>query len=436
MFRKKLLDDFSIQFDNNPVHKIWWMNIGVKETAENDTDHFFPQFKRKKQSTITSTEQLCLFQAEEKDIVILRAPAPQEVMLSLKIAKGFIPTILYVEDKHDNYSESILKDTAVLSKIIELVKTSEISYILVPFKITEFDYEIGKLLGLELFGNNLSPEMDINDKIISREICMQLGGKVTHGFECYNVRDIRNAINKLSHKGSMVVKEYDGVSGQGFFIIHDSQSLKIFNAFLRHHKSDKKFRLLIEKWYDNCIDLNYQIYIENNGEISQMLPTRQIINKGIYEGTDFQIEEYLSKDNMTEIENFGQRLADYLYLNGYYGNISVDTIKSNDELFHLVEINARLSLSSYYWGAVRNYRSKKIMIQYYNLRITNFSLSRLYEEFCNKSNNNGVLVLSSGIDCSNEVCRLFLMFFADKREDLLSIKSKVEAYITGDEVHD
>jgi hypothetical protein len=434
MSRKKLLDFSSIQFNNEPVHMIWWMNIGVKETVENDTDHFFPQFNRKKPSTVTSTEQLCLFQAEEKDIVILRAPAPQEVMLSVEIAKGFIPIILYVEDKHDNYSESILEDTSVLSKIKELIQISETAYILAPFKITEFDYEIGKLLGTKLCGNIPGSEMDINDKIISRELCLQIGGKVTHGFDCYNVKDIQEAINKLSPEGTVVVKEFDGVSGQGFFIIHDSQSLKVFNAILRRHKSEEKFRLLVEKWYDNCVDLNYQIFIGNNGEIIQMPPTRQIINKGVYEGTDFQIEEYVSEANIIEIENFGQRLASHLHLNGYYGNISVDTIMLNDKLFHLVEINARLSLSSYYWGAVQNYRSKKIMIQYYNIKSEKFSLSDFYNKFCGKPDNEKVLVLSSGIDHTNETCRVFLMYVANEIDDLQFLKSSVEEFIMGEKM--
>jgi hypothetical protein len=343
--------------------------------------------------------------------------------------------ILYTTDKHDNYSESILRDVQLLSKVKEIISNSNHAYILVPFKVTKFDCEIGKLLGVELFGSIPDPSMDINDKIISRQICMFLDGKVPYGFDCYNIVEIQKAIDILSSGGTIVIKEFDGVSGQGFFIIHDSLSSKVFNAILRRHSNEERFRLLIEKWYDNCVDINYQIYIGKNGEAIQLQPTKQIINKGVYEGTDFQIEKYLSDADMIEIEKFGTRLAFHLHQNGYYGNISVDTIKTSNELFHLVEINARLSLSSYYWGTIQNYQDKKILIQYYNIKTTNFSLNDFYNNFCEKADDKGVFILSSGVDTLNATCRLFLMFFSKEIDDLHFLKSNAEEFMTGGNCH-
>jgi hypothetical protein len=434
MYRKKFLDFSSVRYNNKPTYKIWWMNIGVQETVENDISHLFPQFNKKKHSTVTATEQLCLFQATKNDIVILRESPPPEVMRCVEIAKGYIPTILYTEDRCDNYSESIWEDTILLSKIKEQIKGSNFLYMLVPFKVTEFDYKISEFLDVQLFGNIPRSMMDVNDKIISRQICLSLGGNVTQGFDCYNVEEIQEAMKMLYPENTVVIKEFDGVSGQGFFIIHDSQSLKVFNAILRRHKNEERFRLLIEKWYDNCIDINYQIYIGNDGEIIQFPPTRQIINKGVYEGTDFQIEQYINETDIADIESFGQRLAKHLHRNDYFGNISVDTIKANQDLFHLVEINARLSLSSYYWGASQNYLDKKIVIQYYNIPPEKFSLSDFYDNFCGKCGNEGILVLSSGVDHANGTCRVFLMYFADEFENLQFLKSNAEEFIAGEKV--
>lgn len=415
--------------NNSSICKIWWMNIGVQETSAEKVESFFPKFNRKKQSIITATEQLCLYQAAYNDIVILRAKPMDEVLHCAKAAKGFLPMILYVEDAFENMSESIANDQALLSKIKTIIGNRPSLYMLTPFKITKHDYIISDILGIELCGNIPKGDIDINDKIIARQISNELGGNITKGYECYSIQDVQNAINNLYPKGIVVVKEYDGVSGQGLFIIRDIQSRNVFNVFLNHHKKEQKFRLLVEKWYSDCVNVNYQIYIGKNGEIMQFFPTIQLVNTGIYEGTDFQIEDYLDQVDIDEFLSFGKRLVEFLYKKGYYGNISIDAIKTKEEMFHLIEINARFSLSSYYLALMRKYSGKKVVIQYYNVRTANFSIHEFYEKFCKITDKSGVLILSFGENQFDEVGRIFLLFFAEKLEELKSMKSKVEDYI-------
>lgn len=415
--------------NNSSICKIWWMNIGVPETSLEKVESFFPKFNRKKQSIITATEQLCLYQASYDDIVILRSKPMEEVLYCAKAAKGFLPMILYVKDTFENMSESIANDQALLSKIKTIIGNKPSLYMLTPFKITKYDYIISDILGIELCGNIPNKDIDINDKIVARQISHELEGNITEGYECYSIQDAQNAINYLYSKGTIVVKEYDGVSGQGLFIIRDIQSLNIFNVLLHHHKKEQKFRLLVEKWYSDCININYQIYIGKNGEIVQFFPTIQLVNTGIYQGTDFQVEDYLDKVDIDEIFSFGKRLAEFLYKKRYYGNISIDAIKIKEEMFHLIEINARFSLSSYYLTVMKKYFGKKVVVQYYNVRTSSFSIHKFYEKYCKITDKSGVLILSFGENQAEEVGRIFLLFFAEELEELQLMKSKVEEYI-------
>ena len=73
--------------------------------------------------------------------------------------------------------------------------------------------------------------------------------------------------------------------------------------------------------------------------LRQLYPTIQLVNLGVYVGTDAQTEDYLSEEDMDEIYSFGKKLARTVYGKGYYGNLSIDAIKIKEKLIHLVEIN-------------------------------------------------------------------------------------------------
>ena len=185
----------------------------------------------------------------------------------------------------------------------------------------------------------------------------------------------------------------------------------------------------MEKWYSDCISINYQIYIGKDGEIKQLYPTIQLVNSGVYVGTDAQTEDYLSEEDMDEIYSFGKKLARTVYGKGYYGNLSIDAIKIKEKLIHLVEINARFSLSSYYFTMIERYFDKKLVIQYYNVNTSRFFIHEFYDKFCKITDKSGVIILSYGENQPEESGRIFVLFFAETVEDLKLMRLEVEGYI-------
>ena len=435
--------DYSqITLNGKPVAKIWWMNIGVPETLEITADHFFPLLKKEQKKTVTSTEQTLLYQAEGIDIVILRELPADAVLSDVKTRKGVLPRILYTTEQSSSfidYTEQILSDSALMQHLKELVTpvasnslqdagdtdAASPSFLLMPFKVTPACEELAKKLALPLCGLIPTPAIDINDKIISREICESLGGRVTKGKTCYTKTDVEETLRGYDQEDILVVKEFDGVSGQGFYLIKDEKSKKVFNALLKRHKDTERFRLLVEKWYDRSTDLNYQVYVSSDGALLQTAPSGQLVKDGVYIGTEYDTDSLLTPAMKADLYAFGEKLGRALFQKGYYGNLSMDTIVCGDTLFHLVEINARFSLSTYFWGALKGLENCSNLIKYYNIPSEHFAL----DAFHNRFRNEGVFILSFGTDEKSGLCRLFLLMSKNNRLERDALQTEVETYL-------
>ena len=428
--------DFSeITLNGKHIKKIWWMNIGVPETLDICADHFFPLLKKEQKKTVTATEQTLLYQAEKEDIVILRHVPADAVLADAKRRKGETAHILCSSlscDSFPDFTEQILADKELMEQLKALLaKASESlvspAYLLMPFKVTPACKNLADLLQLPLCGVIPPPEIDINDKIISRELCESLGGRVTKGRTCHTKADIENALLAYENENILVVKEFDGVSGQGFYLLKDAKSKKVFETLLKRHKEDAHFRLLIEKWYENSTDLNYQVYVSPDGSLLQTAPSGQLVTDGVYIGTEYDTDTFLSPSMKEDLYAFGKRLGQDLYKKGYYGNLSMDTIICDGTLFHLVEINARLSLSTYFWGALQGLENRSNLIKYYNIPAKDFDLTAFHERFLDQ----GVFILSVGTDDKSGICRLFLLMSKATREERSVLQSTVETFLLG-----
>lgn len=369
------------KFKNKNAKYVWWFNIGVESIWRKRQDTILPQIVNTSNSrTVNRTEQLSLLLADDSDIVIQRENPPEIVWKeNLEKLRFGMPEILVPEkkEKDEQYSisELILQDKKLIERLIQLKsQNSKAEAVLVPYAVTELEEEISRITGYRLFGAPSKITEWINSKISSRTLAEQMRLPVTEGYICRSVKEVRRAIEQLQTNSGInkfVVKEEYGASGKGSFIIDSKRSYELLLSLLqRKSNAGKKINLIVERWYDTLLDLNYQIYVDEKGSIYYLPPKQQFIKDGIYIGSEFPILDKLTDSQKQFYEECAFKIGQKLWEKGYWGIASIDSIITYDGMIYpIIEINGRFSLSTYIsfipemLGKDKLYRTK-----YYNIK--------------------------------------------------------------------
>lgn len=411
----------------NKNKKIWWMNIGI-EVNWNNTD-FIPKISnRENNGIIQGTEQLCLLLADSQDIVILNKSPDELIIENLKKLGIMIPEIWIVADRGTPLSECILNNSNLMKQIFELNKEMKVQ--LIPYGVSRTEEKIQQITGCAMFGPTYKQALWINSKVNARILSKKLGFNTTEGYICNTISELQyygKLLFSESINTKVVLKENYGASGKGLLIF---SSYRSFSAFIKRSKVEgKDLNIIIEKWYETIIDLNYQIIIEDSGHVNYVAPKEQLMSSGKYIGSRFPI--YLDKEVSNILKKSAYELGDLLHEKGYRGIFSIDAIiDKNKNIYPLIEINGRFSLSTYL-SRIPEYvgLDKHCLVRYYDLgNEWNLNyISKLLSTYLYDAKTKTGVIFSSFTQGSNNVkSRLFVVLIETTQYKVELLKNSLD----------
>ena len=430
---KRLSLDNISPYENCEVRRIWWLNIGCERYWSN-SGMAIPEIKGNHEVyLVQSMETLLFLTARSNDIVILSKEPEYGIVEELTRYRGETPRIEILEEdnQHKFISERIYHNKRMMKLLYDLPDKDH--WILMPFGVTKFDVDIEQAAGIPLFmTDNMNLISAVNSKIYARKMSQDLGFSTLEGYICKNAEEIESCIENFHKEEGFVpcvIKEPYSASGKGLFWLQN-QDRAI--QFIRFFKKRCIGECILEKWCQVKYDLNYQLYITKKGDIFRSPLKRQFVKNGVYEGgCDIADEAVLSGDKIYECVN---KIGHKLYHSGYWGILSIDAIMDvEDNLIPVIEINGRLSLSSYFTLAEIQGAADGVekCYKYYNI-LPNISL-RLLQEILTPflyREGTGVIVCSyyEGKD-TGENGRLFLLYLVEDLNRIGMIERVIKAYI-------
>ncbi len=418
---------------------IWWLNIGVDSMWNLEYDNLLPRLKNEANAqTVNRTEQLSLLLADENDIVIMREEISDIVRKNLILMGISLPQIWVPKrwngDEQYPISELIIRDNELLNKIKKFrVENEHKDILLVPYAVTYLEEQIALKTGCKLLGASSEMSSWVNSKVNARLLAEELKLPVTKGYICNSIKEVENAIKELktNDDAKIAVKEAYGASGKGFYVIDSRSSLNFLLTILTRKKnSNKKINVIVEQWYDTLFDINYQIFIKEDGKIQLFPLKKQIMKREIYIGSDFPINHFLSKSQNEFYTQEALKIGQSLWQKGYRGLASIDSIiASGGTIFPVIEINGRFTLSTYI-SFIPDLigRDKKYRTRYYNVNERNINelvYTKLEEWRYSSKREEGVFVYSVARGSVNNKGRLFLLLVAKDIEKLNYIEEEI-----------
>ena len=328
---------------------VWWFNVDQDKQWDVSESFLLPRVSSMDKKIIYGMEQLLLLLVCADDYVLLRRKPELAIIENIKKIRNELPQIIVLDkcEQNEQISEFILSDTKTISFIKNLTTKSNVY--LIPYAVFSVEEEIAEVTGATLIGPKLELAQWLNSKINSRNIAKRLGFSLTEGYECCTLEEILNAINSVKGDANdinIVLKDAYGSSGNGFFRIKNESDIFLLEFLVKKMGECKRnFNVLVEIWYENKVDINYQFFISENS-ITRMVLSYQYVQDGIYNGT--QIINAESNPGISKIDEYIKKIGTFLQRCGYRGLCSIDAIWINKEIFiPIIEVNGRFSLSSY-----------------------------------------------------------------------------------------
>jgi len=315
-----------------------------------------PKFSQPADMAIVNRlEEMGLFLAQYPDVLILREPSDKAFLAYLSDLGFDLPIMLTVDqaDKVTPISEAILADEAVMGMLSELAMEEGACYLL-PFAKTKMEEKISDQTGLKSLGPSAAICERVNSKIYSRKISNELGLRTIPGAECESIASLEGCFERfaahLSERRSVVLKEAMGVSGKGLYVADTNAKLRqIIGLIKRKAKPEDEVAFVMEVWVDKLKDINYQIFISPSGE-TRLLALKEIVTRdGVHLGHRFPAD--LTAAQMACYEEAAQAVGARLFEDGFKGLAGIDSIIDREgAVYPVLEINARLNMSSYQLG--------------------------------------------------------------------------------------
>ncbi|WP_024831903.1 ATP-grasp domain-containing protein [Ruminiclostridium josui] len=421
---------------------VWLCNIGAEKYWSNLSAGVV---NRQEDIAVNRMEEMNLLICREQDIVILREMPNEDYLENLKRMGFSIPTILSPEnaDLLTPISELVLGDENLLNKLKEAADKNDDLYF-VPYGITHLEEEIAQKTGMKIMGAPSHINAKINDKIFNREISEKLGLTVCQGKVCSSTDEIREEYERLTNNepffSKVIIKEPKGASGKGLYIVDSKHKLESsLRMIARFSKGRTDSKWLVEGWYDKKGDVNYQIYVSPEGQVTVFSIKEQLLRDTVYIGSKMPPE--LEQKVLDSYVEYGQKIGRYLYEIGFTGVAGVDSIiTEQDVCIPIIEINGRFTLSTYISFVNQILKDKKILSRYFRLtpeKPVNYTdiCGKLDKEglLINSDTKEGIFVYTSGtlpykLHDSNDCCvgRAFALIVSDSWEKVSILNSKLE----------
>ncbi len=421
------------------VKCIWWMNIGAERIWEKSSKGIVPRVELNGTSGIIGgIEQLCFLFADSNDTVIMRNNSSSIVEACMDALGLEKPEILLLApsiiDINRSVSELICERNQLISLIQEYKKEFD-EVLLVPYAVTQTEEMISQITGCKLIGPPKEISQWINSKVNTRKLAQQAGLPIPEGLVCRDVESIVFSLHELKKKygTSVVVKDAYGASGKGLYIIDNQKSFDFFLEFLdrkKMHLKSSELEVIVERWYKNSININYQIFVRDDGHIIYIPPKIQIMNQGVYIGSEYPARHYLNIRQMELLEDAAAVTGKKLWKEGYRGIAGIDAIISGSgDIYPLIEINGRFTLSTYIsfipdqLGCDKYYRSEYFNIsdiEKFDAFLSEFERNRYSTEI-----REGIIIYSLTEPQNGNAGRVFVLFIYNNPERLHGVRKKI-----------
>ena len=318
----------------------WLFNIGIEWSGDR-----FRMKNPEEDIVVQHMEEILLLLAHSEDILLLRN-IPEEKFLRRLKEMGFqIPQMIcpQKEDLSLSITELVLEDSVIIKKLQEYTKQKQVY--LLPYGVTEKEEQLSRVCGMQIKGSSADVTQKMNSKLYGRELIRRLHLQQPVGKICYSLEGIQSSWEKLSNEFQrVVIKRPYGASGQGIYLVDSSEKLRrVLHLLKRLQGREEKW--IVEGWYEKKIDINAQLYIHDNGDIEIFSVKEQLLDDTVYYGSVFPVS--LSEKIMDRYQKELNVIGKHLYDDGARGVVGIDSIITEQEIFPVIEINVRFTLSTY-----------------------------------------------------------------------------------------
>jgi hypothetical protein len=343
-----LINYLTVQRDKGVI--VWLFNIGAEKYWNRMSAGIID---RSEDIIVNRVEEMNLLLCREQDVLILREQPDAALLAKLK-ELGCTPPQIWVTSSDDlvtPIAELVLKDEILMERLAELAAQREDVYF-VPYAVTYVEEEIAEKSGLRITAASSQIHAKINDKIFNRELAEKLQLTVCEGKVCGSIEEVRTEYHRLTKEiehpfDKVIIKEPHGASGKGLYLVESEDKLSPLLARLsRFARNAPDSRWLVEGWYHKKADINYQIYVSPQGEVSVFSVKQQVLRDTVYIGS--KVPADVNEEIVEAYQTFGQKIGKYLFEIGFTGVAGVDSILTSDDMIvPIIEINARFTLSTY-----------------------------------------------------------------------------------------
>ncbi len=421
---------------------VWLCNIGAEKYWNETSKGFVDPYE---EGIVNRMEEINLLACREQDVIILRKYPDKDYLDMLQSFGIGIPSILVPENSDETtpISKLVLRDKNLQTKIKSISQKLGKVYFM-PFGVTYLEEKIAENCGLELVGSPAGINALINDKINSRCIAEKLGFSVCEGKVCSSIDQIREEYRRLKEPpysfSRVIVKEPYGASGKCSYFIDNDKKLEPVLKMLNKFSANKlESKWVVEGWYNKKFDVNYQLYVAQDGNVDVFSISRQLLKGVVYEGSKYPAD--FSSSVIQKYISFGEKIGKYLYEVGYRGIAGIDSIITDDNnIIPIVEINGRLVLSTYTAILAQGIGRVKTRVKLFNIISENsidykYLCTRLAEEglLYDKERKKGIIICTSGTlpkkkfyDSSKFIGRIVALIVSDSWEGVESYSVSLE----------
>ena len=244
----------------------------------------------------------------------------------------------------ESTSQRILASPIAMARLRELGSSG--AY-LMPMGTSPEEQKVAEQAGLALAVPDSQTMERVNGKIYGRRVVDKLGIRPVPGTCCETVDELAEAL--AGGEFPVIVKESYGVSGKGLLVVDGpAKAARLIRmAEKRAAKTGTRaIHVVVERFLPKKFDLNYQFTVGTDGTMRFDFVKRALTSSGVHLGHLMPAE--LSETQHDELRDTAGRLAARLFADGFTGVVGVDAILgADDTLYPVLEINARLNMSSY-----------------------------------------------------------------------------------------
>lgn len=313
--------------------KIVLCNIGIEEYWNNCilTD-------RLNMYKLRNVEEIAMFLCKDTDICVIRFEPDIDYIDYMKEVGIDLPKfiVLNTDGNCDSYMSSVQKNRM---KIINHI--SEHNFNAVAYAYSD---------ELDIFQDNVSwlnkfPLVkNWNNKILMHELLTRYSISCPVGVVVKTQKEAVEKYHMLVKSGfaRCIIKMPYGASGKGSYPVNDEDEVMTIARICLKNSSEG---LLIEGYYEDAINYNYQIMITDE-DVDVFFVTEQIVENTIYKGS-YWGKGLSSRIDVSEIERCAMEVGSVLRLSGVRGVVGIDGILSGGNYYPAIDVNVRFTMSTF-----------------------------------------------------------------------------------------